>query len=377
MRIGLITTLNTNIGDDFIREGIKLLLHAVYQAHKIEFISINKHQPMSVYPSWHPVHMANFMKYLPRASSRASNLIKQFAPKIKLSRFDTCELIVQCGAPVLWPGCHHCEWADPLWHQVVGRLSQYIRILNLAAGSCYPWEQQPSHITDPADGEYLRAILSYCKLSTTRDVLAQHLYASLGVEVPLIPCSAFLVAKSYGRNIQNKGNKKGIVLINFMSRGGHYDWDQGIDSSAWHNTVRELINRLRRHHTLAFLCHNDVENHLSHELDPTIPRLYPKNPQEYFALVSEAKVALCNRMHASVGLAGLGIPSVAVGTDTRLLMVQAIGLPSFYVKEVDADILEESLEHLLATFPKEQERLLVLQTETWNQYLQYIAEAVL
>ncbi len=372
MRIGLITTLNTNIGDDFIREGICIILREVFKGRDIEFVAINKHYPMTAYPIWHPVHLEKITQYLPRGSFRASSLIKQFAPKLRLSKFDNCELIVQCGAPVLWPNCHQCEWGEPLWHKIIGRLFQHIQVLNLAAGSCFPWEQQPAMITDQEDAQYLHEIFGYCKLTTVRDILAQRLYSSLDACTPLIPCSAFIAAKGHFINGQNKG----VVLINYMAGGGHYDWNQGIDPAVWHNIVSTLIDRLSRRHSLAFLCHNETEYQLARELSPEIPRLFPKTVREYFTLVSEAKLALCNRMHASVGLAGLGIPSIAIGTDTRLLMVKALELPCLYVKEADVDQLEDKLEGMIAQFPKERERLLALQSETWNKYILTVSEAI-
>ena len=275
---------------------------------------------------------------------------------------------MQCGAPVFWRGCHRCEWAEPLWHSVVGRLSQHIPVLNLAAGSCYPWEHQPAGVDDPDDAKYLRAILGYCRITTVRDTLAQGLCASVGTQTPLIPCSAFLAA---GNHI-GTGNDKGIVLINYMSGGGHYEWDQGIDASLWRETVKTLIGRLQRRHKLSFLCHNETEYKLARELDSTLPCLWPKNTQENFAMVSKAKVALCNRMHASIGLAGLGIPSIAVCTDTRLLMADAIGLPCFYVKEASVEQLEDGLEDLLSHRSQEEERLLALRGKTWDQYVRVV-----
>jgi len=373
MHIGLITTLNTNIGDDLIREGICLVLREVFKGQEIEFVPVNKHQPLTVYPDWHPIQFAKITRYLPRGRSLAGRLIELLASVLRLSRFDTCDLVVQCGAPVLWPGCHRCEWVEPLWHHVVGRLSQRIPVLNLAAGSCYPWERQPTQITDPKDAQYLQAILDYCRLTTVRDSLAQYLCASLGTQTPLIPCSAFLSAGDHVGSMQDNG----VVLINYMSGGGHYEWNQGIDPSAWRETVNTLIGRLQTRHRLAFLCHNEAEYDLARGLDPTLSRLWPKTRQEYFALVSGAKVALCNRMHASIGLASLGIPSIAVGTDTRLLMVDAIGLPCLYVKEASVDQLEAWIEYLLAHRWQEQERLFALQSEIRNEYIKIVANAIL
>jgi hypothetical protein len=371
MRIGLITTLNTNIGDDFIREGVCNILRGIFGAREIEFVPINKHKPLTVYPKWHPVHLSKLARFLPKGRSYANHLIENFASKLGHSYFESCDLIVQCGAPVLWLGCHRCEWAQPLWHHVVGRLSQRVSVLNLAAGACYPWERQPSYVTDQKDAQYLQSILDYCQLTTVRDRLAKQLCASLGKETPLIPCSAFLAAGD-----QVSTDNDGPVLINYMSGGGHFEFDQGIDSSSWRQVVEGLIQRLQTRHKLAFLCHSEVEYNLARELEPTLPRFWPKTPQEYFTQVAGAKVALCNRMHASVGLANLGIPSIAVCTDTRLLMVEAIELPYLYVKEANIDLLEEKLEDLLAHRQHERERLLALRADTWTRYIEVVADVI-
>ena len=372
MRIGLITTLNTNIGDDFVRKGLCLVLQEVFKEQKIQFLPVNKHLPLTVYPAWHPIHLSGLTRYFPRGRSRARSLIERWASKLRLSRFDSCNLIVQCGAPIVWYGCGRCEWAEPLWHRVVGRLSKRIPVLNLAAGSCFPWEKQPAHITDPEDAEYLRSILGYCSLTTVRDTLARHLCISLGEETPLIPCSALLTSRNREANLRDNG----FILINYMFRGGHYDYKQGIDPSVWRETVELLISRLRKRHRLAFLCHNEEEYRLASHLDSSLPRIWPQKEQEYFDLVMEAKGALCNRLHASIALAGLGIPSVAVGTDTRLLMVDAIGLPFLYVKMATADLLEEKIENLLIHRRQEQERLLALKSATFNQYITAVTETL-
>ncbi|MFC1531996.1 polysaccharide pyruvyl transferase family protein [Thermodesulfobacteriota bacterium] len=372
MRIGLITTLNTNIGDDFIREGICLVLRKLFEKRKIDFVAVNKHKPLSVFPKWHIARLAEIVKYLPRGKYRIGRPLEEFASKLCKSMFHKCDMLVQCGAPVLWPGCHRAEWSKPLWHNIIGPLSKTKLILNIAAGSCYPWENQPKQIADPNDAQFLRSILSYCHLTTARDSLAQELCGSLGTPVPLIPCSAFLAA---GDKI-GKLNNSAVILINYMEGGGHYEWDQAINSSAWRETTSVLIKNLGTRHKLAFLCHNEVEYKLAQHLDPTIPRLWPKTPLEYFSVISDAKVALCNRMHASVGLAGLGIPSVAVGTDTRLLMVRAINLPCFYIKEASAKILEEKLEDLLMHRFRERESLLSLKSETWQRYIDSLGDII-
>jgi len=288
------------------------------------------------------------------------------------SAFDGCDLIVQCGTPVLWENCHRCEWAIPLWGRVVGRLAGPVPVLNLAAGSCYPWERQAEEIQIPADAEYLRTILGYCRLTTVRDHLAQKLCRSLGTETSLLPCSAFLAADQ-AAPAKPEGN---YLLINYMEGGGHYDWGQGIDAAAWKREVLTLMARLRPRYELRFICHNEAEYRLAQDLDPVIPRLCPKTPAEFFTLVAGAQGAVCNRLHASVALAGLGVPSVAVGTDTRMLMLKEIGLPFFYVKDANAENLEATLEELLGRRRQERERLLELRRKTLLAYRGIVADAL-
>jgi hypothetical protein len=245
-------------------------------------------------------------------------------------------------------------------------------VLNLGAGSCYPWEKQPHQVSDERDALYLRKILEYCRITTVRDKLAQHLFETLGQYCPLLPCPALLA----GRPIINRQTNGDFVVINFMEKGGHYDWGQNIDPMVWRSTIREVIEKIRKHHQVLFLCHDKKEYSLASELDPTVPRFLPKDFQEYFFVLSRAKVGLCNRLHASIALASIGIPSVAVGTDTRLLMVETVGLPYFYVKEATVEKLEEALQHLLINREKERERLFMLREQTWNQYVEIVKRAL-
>lgn len=371
MRIGLITTLNTNIGDDFIREGICNLLKSIFADRELEFVPVNKHQPFTVFPSLHPVRIAEAGSRLPVGGKYMQGVADRLA-KTGRSRFDSCDLIVQCGAPVLWPGCHKCEWAEPLWYSVVGRLYDKIPVLNLAAGSCYPWEKQPEKIENSADAHFLQTISSYCEATTARDALAQKLFASIGVEASFLPCTA-LLAGGTGRK---PGDYRDFILINYMPGGGHYDWGQKIDPSAWGRTMSALISNLTKKHKVAMLCHNETERRAASELAPDLPVIFPKTPEEYFAAVAGAKAAICNRLHASVGMAGIGIPSIAIGTDTRLLMVDAIGVPALYVKDATLEKTEETMNGILANREAESQRLLALRERVWQEYIALVQKTV-
>lgn len=371
MKIGLITTLNTNIGDDFIREGICNLLSSIFHDRSLEFVPVNKHQPFTVFKPFHPARLVQGLR-LPVGGSFI-NGAANFLAKSGKSRFDDCSLIVQCGAPVLWPNCNKSEWAEPLWYSVIGRLHKKIPVLNLAAGSCYPWEKQPEKIDDPEDANFLKTISLYCEATTSRDVLAQKLFASIGVKTKFLPCTA-LLAGGTGRK---PGEYRDFILVNYMPGGGHYDWGQHNDPRAWEKTVAALISNLKKKHKVAMLCHNEDERRAAAELAPDLQIIFPNTPEEYFSAVAGAKAAVCNRLHASVGMAGIGIPSIAIGTDTRLLMVDALGIPALYIKDATLEKMEGSLNRILENREAESQRLLALRERVWKEYVELIKKSLI
>ena len=373
MRVGVITTLSTNIGDDLIRTGITRVLAEAFPDREIEYRLVNKHDPFSAYHAWHPIR---WIRRVPRyghgLATRLARLLHRFGGTV----FDSADLIVQSGAPVLWPDCHRAEWADPLWHQVAGRLHGTIPVIGLASGACYPVERVPAAIDTDADRDFVRRAVSYCRLFTARDALAAALVAELGLDAPLIPCTALLHAADDAIPPAPPAEGRPLVLVNYMEGGGHYDWAQDVDARAWERTVRELIRRLETRYRVAFLCHTPAEAALAERLRPDLERRLPRTPEEFVRDTRDAVTAVCNRMHASVGMAGLGIPSVAIGTDTRLAMVEQVGLPARYVKEATADVLARDVEDLIARRDEQRTRLLELRRETMDTYVRAIRDAL-
>jgi hypothetical protein len=273
----------------------------------------------------------------------------------------------------MWPACHRCEWALPLWDQVVGRLAERIAVLNLAAGSCYPWEDQPEGVSDALDSEFLRRVLAYCRVTTARDELASHLANSLGTSAPTIPCSALLVGRRF--EIPQRAND-GIVLFSYVPGGGPFRWGQDIDDNTWMASARELVERVSSRHRVASICHDAKDYAVAKALDESVPRFIPATIDEYFSLISQSKAAICNRLHAAVALAGLGIPSISIGTDSRMLMIAAMGLPYRYVRDVGIEEIEDQLEAVLKIRQEERDRLIQLREWTWARYVDEVTKAI-
>jgi len=365
MKVGFITTIDTNIGDDFIRTGIINLLKSTFHDQHLEFVLVNKHFPYTVYPLWHP------MRYVPHLSRRGGRRLRYLIIKLfsnsSGSKFDNCDLIIQSGAPVLWPNCQECEWNIPIWQCVVGRLYHRTPVFNIAAGSCYPWENQIDVFTNPKEEEYAIMIGEFCRLTTTRDTLSHKLFSSANVKNTLMPCTAFFVGKHFEN--QQKGE---YVLINYMKGAGHFDWNQNINADKWEQTLKDTIIELKRNHEVRFICHDNKEVELAKKLDATLKIHYPLTVPEYLECIQYAKLGINNRMHASVAMGSMGVPAISICTDTRLLMLENIGMPIFYVKDLEASELINTSNKLIAGFDAERKRLFDLKTEKFGMYKEII-----
>lgn len=373
MKVGLITTLSTNVGDDFIRVGIIHALKQTFPDRQFEFVLINKHEPATIYSGRHPIGWARlFPTHFTR--SAATEILSRLFYRFGGSQFDDCDLIVQCGAPVFFYKCWFTEWSNPIWRHVVGRLAGKTTVLDLAAGSCYPWEQLPEQISDPREQRFIKDILGYCKMTTVRDKLAEQIIEPLAgaAAYQRIPCSAFLAPLTCLPPPNDLNDDEKYVMVNYMSGAGHYDYGLNVDHKKWESTVIDLVHKLRQRHKVAFMCHNEAEEKLAEALVLDVPVFHPSSIKDYFRIASTAKAGVFNRMHACVGFAGLGIPSIGVGVDSRMMMVQEIGLKTCYVKEADAQELADNVEQALAQRDTEKSRLLELQSTTLKMYEEMI-----
>jgi len=358
MRVGLISTINTNIGDDFIREGLVRAVQAAFGGSQLQFSIVNKHDPSTYYPA------AELVKYLRLGGKRSASVIGKIARRVHRTRLDRCELVVQCGAPVYWDTCGETTaWRDELWYGIVDRISRSSPVLNLAAGSCYPCERIPQTIERPGDQAFIRRIHGMCQRTTVRDRVAERLLQSLELSVERIHCSACLAADPTESVEAGR-----FIIVNYMRGGGHYDWSQGIDAEKWESVAVESVRALGREFAIRIVCHDAKEVAEAERLFPSFEVRFPKTIKEYRAAVVGAAAGLCNRMHASVFMAGLGIPSVTVGTDTRLAMVEEFGIPSLYVKECSAERLVDAVHELVAAGALERRRLLDIRSTTFHRY---------
>ena len=72
MKIGFITTINTNIGDDFIRTGIENILASIKDANELQYTYVNKHNPDTSNVGYSPLHLIKRLPTFPYSKKRTS-----------------------------------------------------------------------------------------------------------------------------------------------------------------------------------------------------------------------------------------------------------------------------------------------------------------
>ena len=368
-KIGLLSTLDCNIGDDFIRTGIIAVIASIHGEKNLRFQVINKHQPESMFTFQQNV----FRKMLHRLNrSRLRNTfipgLIQLAP---MSRFDKFDLLIQCGTPTLWNGCRNSEWADPIWKDVFHRLSlQGKPVLNLGAGTCYGIETLPSTLLGDDDEAFARLMIETCQLTTVRDQLARKLFSSIGCDVEVVCCPALLTGMTFTSPVSP--TKK--VVVNFMEGGGHFDWGQKIDAHAWRESFNSMVAKLKQDGwDVVFIAHDSKEANTAKKYWPNFRCINSATMKEYFEVIRDAAFGVFNRMHASVAAAGLGIPSIAIGTDSRNFMVSQVGLPAAFVKDASTERLMDAIFELARNRDSHSCKLLDIRKKTFDRYTELLS----
>jgi hypothetical protein len=203
-------------------------------------------------------------------------------------------------------------------------------------------------------------------LTTTREGLAAKLLGkAAGVDIPVLSCPALLAGQTHVA--PERGGS--TFILNFMPRAGHFDELRQIDPESWKTAFCEAVRCLEARFHPIFLCHSEPELQAARTIWPQHRAVFPQTTGDYFNTVKGAYGGLVNRLHAAVGLAGLGIPSIAVGTDTRMLMTKQIGIETLFAPDAAAPMLVQQLESLLERRDEISAALLRMREETLSGYI--------
>ena len=347
-KVCFITTINHNIGDDFVREGLKFLLQRHFGGD-IEFSEIHKHAPITVRYGFENTK-----------NKLLSRLLDPILP-LSLSRDRVLEadIVVQSGAPVYW--CHNDLGRDRLflrkigshcaknngWYQpiVIKRLSRNknSKFINLAAGTCQRYHSDGKEFMYCSKcSNYIKNLFERCDVTTVRDLLAKTVLNSIGLDAPLIPCSSIFAVDNFG--LQHESGE--YLALNYMPEGGHYNLGQDYDAVAWESTMRTLYWKIMKQEKIVFVCHDGKEVKAAKKIDPNSNIFFSNNFVEYMRFYSHAKFGIVNRVHGAFLMASFGKPSLIIGSDSRAKMAETIGLESLFVNDVNTDVLIEKYESI-------------------------------
>ncbi|MCC6661311.1 MAG: methyltransferase domain-containing protein [Phycisphaerales bacterium] len=361
-RVAFFTTLRQNVGDDFIREGVRAILDACGITHTPLYIS--KHDEASIRERREDEAVAAADKYW------------------------DADLVIHAGAPLYWywrgrGGRPHrsvdAPWHRWYWSQRVvnpGR-TNHPTFLNLGAGAGFDWgDDGAAFVEDRACAAFAREAGKRAALTVVRDALASAILSRLGVGHHTLPCPAFL-APLRADAAPGGAGAGGTIGVNLMPLAGHNDLDPDFDRKGWPRVCARLLRELRASGPVMFVCHNADEATFAGPLaEPGEPVFVSPRWQEYAGVYSACRLVVSNRVHGAVYAAGFGVPSVLLGKDSRARIADLIGVPVERAATLDPARVGAVVRELLARRDEEHHRLLRLRGATLERYRRIVAPVV-
>jgi polysaccharide pyruvyl transferase WcaK-like protein len=368
-KVAILSHRSGNIGHHFMADGVENLL-ANYDG-QLSFEHFAQHKHFSVHPKWNPLRIVDRFEH--GKAARLRNLLVQkpvrewaYSMLEPLCRY---QFAVACGGPNIVRGVGYSREMRLMFHHFYGAFThKKVPVFDLSLGSCFPLESIPetaNEAFEEADVGALKGLFEATHVTTVRDRLAKKLLGELGRDADTIPCPAFLSA--WGRS-PSKLDDEGVILINFQRKGANTDWGQKVDVEKWQKDIARVASALGERNEVEFICHNKVELDLAETFFPEYRRHMPETTRAYFDLLENCKLGLVNRIHAAIPMSSMGIPVLAVGTDTRTWSLQEFGIETRFVKDFDIDWAVAVLNHKLEERYQEQARLLALRSETMEKY---------
>jgi polysaccharide pyruvyl transferase len=341
----IITTIDHNVGDDFVREGILYLLRQRFDGFSQSFI--HKHIPITVRPEWEWYYLSGLsrqMDRLPRAKGLFwSRIIDRLPINPDTDKILTADLLVQSGAPVYWKGAHTNEWFEPLIRKRYCSITRSVPFLNIGAGTCLPYHSDGSEIlSDPNCTAYIKELHALSTVTTLRDTLSHSILNQLGLDAPVLPCPSIFARD----NLKVDPKEPEFVALNFMPLGGHFGLGQDIDSSRWTRVYSDFARQIAKRNRVVLVCHDAGECEAASRAMPDISRVIATSAQKYLDIYSRARYYVGCRVHAAYATASFGRPAFIIGSDTRARMSEIIGLKNIYVNDATAAVLMAQAEEM-------------------------------
>lgn len=325
---------------------------------------IHKHSPISVFDRLDWLRNFPFEKYISKIFFNTA--LRFFNSNNKINNAD---FVIQSGAPVYWCNikahCFKTEWYEPFF-QLIENNNKKIRFLNIAAGSCQPYDYDSNSITDcPNCSAYIKDLTKKSFVTTVRDELSKKTLGDLGFKVKKIPCPALF---SIGKKMSKK---KFIIALNYMKIGGHYNLSENnVDSEKWKKVFINTYKKLIKIGSVIIVCHNKIELSDVRKILPHADYFYSNNYVDYLNLYSQVRFGIYNRVHSAFATASAGSPSYVIGNDSRAKMVAELGLTSCHINDVDDDKIDLIISELQKMEYKYQFKINQIKRNAKKHYLE-------
>tara|TARA_A100001011_G_C14241293_1_gene813372 strand:- start:359 stop:1459 length:1101 start_codon:yes stop_codon:yes gene_type:complete len=364
MKIAIITTVDHNVGDDFVRKGIKYLLKQKFKNENIEFQNIHKHSPITTRYGYERFR-----------NLRISRIVDKIIPKSwSKDRINEADIIVQSGAPVYWchetigSYCYDNEWYEPLIKKRFLK-NKNAKLFNLAAGTCQTYHSDGTEFNEKCN-DYIKEFYELSDVTTVREGLARSVFKNISIDVPVIPCSSIFAIDEHA--LKNEGEE--YVVVNYMKGGAHYTFNQSIDFKKWENVFKKFYFQLKEKERVIISCHNQKEVDEALELDSEAKIFYEKDDYSaYMRFYSKAKFGIMNRLHGAILMASFGKPSVVIANDSRSRMLEEVGIKHYFVNEVDCEVLNREYEFLKSGANSFSERFKAIKDKAFKDYMKELA----
>ena len=233
-KVTYITTCAHNVGDDFVREGIQYLLECVFGPLQSNYI--HKHIPLTTRKELEWFYTLQFSKLIDKipgvSGSGLARRIDNCLPVFKWSdKIYNCDFLVQSGAPIYWlsknSSCAKNEWFDPLIRRRWLKMKRRPLFFNIGGGSCQSYFSDGTEfINNERTLNYIREFFDICSLTILRDKLSSKILQIAGRNAPVLPCPSIFARQRYCINPE----KPEYIVLNYMPGGGHYDFENRIDT---------------------------------------------------------------------------------------------------------------------------------------------------
>jgi hypothetical protein len=353
-RVSFMTSLRVNVGDEFIREGVRAALD----------LSLGTYSPF----------------YVDKVDKDSLHSVREDEVERVGDKYDEADIFIQTGAPVYWhlnEGAStslNSEWYQWLWEEKIFRRDgSHPQFINLGAGSCQSWDDHGvSFLRDSACVEFAKRAADRAMVTTVRDPVAKHICQELKISAEGLPCPAFLAAARH----QPERYSAGKVLVNLMPVGGHYRIDPRLNEDRWLRTCAELLAALRSQYQILLVAHDRIELEFLEQLSRNNERVFfSENWRDYLDVYSVGWITIANRVHGAVASAGFGVPSVIIGNDSRARIGDYIGIPVYRSATVSAREIVAKVIEFEDERASERERLISLRQTTLLSYRDLLMRA--